>query len=184
MGHYRNHTRGPQRLTRIQQMGVAISQNGGVMPFTLILFKTGKHYLTLNNINTTRGGVVCVCWNYGTGRHFDSRQALFTSNVVGKTSIRFYLNYTTTAKTILLSYYFLNYATYLVVVHCKSSKFNFLRNNNKSKFKRNRYAAQLAEVFRIRPGPLIWREPGATRDRFVSHWQENEQCLFIIQVYC
>jgi len=61
MGHYRNHTRGPQRLTRIQQMGVAISQNGGVMPFTLILFKTGKHYLTLNNINTTRGGVVCVC---------------------------------------------------------------------------------------------------------------------------
>jgi len=61
MGHYRNHTRGPQRLTRIQQTGVAISQNGGVMPFTLILFITGNHYLTLNNINTTRGGVVFGC---------------------------------------------------------------------------------------------------------------------------
>jgi len=42
-------------------MGVAISQNGGVMPFTLILFKTVNHYLTLNNINTTRGGVVFGC---------------------------------------------------------------------------------------------------------------------------
>ena len=41
-------------------------------------------------------------------------------------------------KTILLSYYSLSYATYLVVVHYNSSKFNLLcnniGNNNKSKF--------------------------------------------------
>jgi len=153
MGHYRNHTRGLQRLIRVQQMGVAIAQNGGVMPFTLILFKTGEHYLTLNNINTTSGGVAFGCVKL---RTYQS-PFWFTASVVyewcrrqDKHKLLSQLH--NNCNTILQCYYFLNYATYLVVVHCKSSKFNFSRNNNKSKFKRNRHAAQLAEGAGLRLG--------------------------------